>query len=1825
MIDRKIGVVFVVIAVCVFFVASASGQSLPANPDFVDPASAYHTGDVDYVDVQTRRLSFNIPLLADTSQRGNLNFTYSLRYAGNNYWFLGQIPGTPPQPAYFLEQRKPLFSMDGKLDSFVDSVDFEDCNSQEICWSNELQFVDNDTGQKHTVAGNQLRAIDGSGIWAVSSGTVINREGVRFQYSGTPGIFYITDPNGNRLTLNNNTNTVTDTVGRSWTWTYGSTNTAGCPVNAVDASIWQVPGVSSGTRQFKLCYSNLPTNRPTGTWYNNVRQLTGVVLPDQSFWRFDYDQYGNLNKIYQPTGGTITYTYEMTQGSSSYGFKITTRTVFDGTTSRTWTYSFSSSGGQFFIVTDPLNQQTKHFIGTGGCGAKPHDFHQYSASGTLLKTTTHTCIETLDDTLAYHGGSGSPLVATTTTAWPNGQVSKIERTYDSGFNDTHHYFRCCTVPDNDPFHALYGVVISERTYDFGSGAPGPLLAQTNTSYIAFSNSNYLNSNLLALPSSQTVLNGSGNKCAETTYGYDDPARLVSSGVTMQHVAAPSSVRGNVTSSTQKLFTNPCQSANPSATNITSYQNVYDTGNVRHSIDARGNTTTFEYANQNPNWYGSRLTKITNALGHTTNYQYDWPSGLLAYAQDPNGHWTHFVYDNMFRPTVVNYPDGGQESASYTTTSTTITKKINSTTNAVTATIFDALGRPKQTQLTSDPAGTVFTETTYDGAGRVATVTNPHRAGSNPTDGTTTYQYDALGRVTKLIPPDGTTSSNNVTTEYAGNVTTVTDQAGKQRRSYTDGLGRLVRVDEPSVGAGSTPGSGTATVNGAVQYLPNSGTPGTGNVVISGSLEGGEVWDDCAYEDEHGDCEGDWVWEDDSGSVKITVNGLQKSRTFGSAAYDTSSEIAVGLRNAINADANYPVTATVSGSTIYLTAKQLGTATNYSLSTSVTQDYGSFTATRSGPTLTGGTNPGSPVYDAGTVWVTVNGFQAQTTYGQGSTASSVASAIANIFNTDGASPVTASLSGSTITVTARATGSATNYSFAKGSSTNLPGSFAQPSFTVSLSGTTLQGGSGGGSGLSVPYITNYFYDALGNLTCVEQRGDAAATGCANSESSDATSAWRIRRFTYDSLSRLLSAKNPESGATTYTYDANGNLLTKTDARGVITNYSPTESPIDDLNRVTKKTYSDGTPSASFAYDSCVGGCPSGFTASNPVGRLVKAFTPNTQAFYSYDVMGRNTALWQCTPLNCGGTFMAFTYGYNLSGGQTSLSYNGAFTISQAYNGAGQITQLTNSASDANNPSPLVTVLQFTPDGSAKQLAFGNGLEETRAYNNRQQVTQMRVYKSSPAADVLNQQFTWANAQSQNNGNLMGFSAAGSGTPTVSRTYAYDDLNRLKTLSSPADPSNCTGLSWNYDAWGNRTAQNVTSGSCGAPQTPVYISNRLTGAGFQYDAAGNLINDGNHNYTYDAENRIKLVDNGTTATYLYDANGQRVQKTTGSNQVHYFYEQDGNVLVEKNGSGGVVKEYVHMGGSPVAERSSGQTSFIHTDHLGSTRTVTRYDGAVITCMDYLPFGEQICGSSATTHKFTGKERDGESGLDNFGARYNNSSIGRFMSPDPLGGKRVDPQTLNLYSYVINNPLNLIDPTGMYVCEATREDDEARCRAFEQARLRNLESKNALIRRAAGAYGDRGDDNGVTVKFARRLEGGKDAVTEHDLQEDPNNPGNYRAVETVTLKDNLRGNALAFALTHEGSHVADAQDFARTLDPIRNESKYGTEVRGYMVTHFSLAERNTRGTYSGATLGAGVSSIQAFERINRMLANPRSGYGGVSVSNPGPVLYPIMSTPR
>jgi RHS repeat-associated protein len=204
--------------------------------------------------------------------------------------------------------------------------------------------------------------------------------------------------------------------------------------------------------------------------------------------------------------------------------------------------------------------------------------------------------------------------------------------------------------------------------------------------------------------------------------------------------------------------------------------------------------------------------------------------------------------------------------------------------------------------------------------------------------------------------------------------------------------------------------------------------------------------------------------------------------------------------------------------------------------------------------------------------------------------------------------------------------------------------------------------------------------------------------------------------------------------------------------------------------------------------------------------------------------------------------------------------------------------------------------------------------------------------------------------------------------------------------------------------------------------------LTTAGTAYDQAGNLMAVGGSGLTasYDAENRQVSAGNGAQTSYGYDGNGRRVSKLSAGVTTVYVYDALDQLAAEY---------------STAAASAPCRTCYLSWDHLGSTRMVTDQNGTVVARHDYLPFGQEIIagyggrpslwgGLDTVNQKFTGKERDTESGLGYFGARYYGSSMGRFMSPDhPLIDQHPEnPQSWNLYAYARNNPLINIDPTGL-----------------------------------------------------------------------------------------------------------------------------------------------------------------------------------------------------
>ena len=556
-----------------------------------------------------------------------------------------------------------------------------------------------------------------------------------------------------------------------------------------------------------------------------------------------------------------------------------------------------------------------------------------------------------------------------------------------------------------------------------------------------------------------------------------------------------------------------------------------------------------------------------------------------------------------------------------------------------------------------------------------------------------------------------------------------------------------------------------------------------------------------------------------------------------------------------------------------------------------------------------------------------------------------------------------------------------------------------------------------------YETDYTYDALDNLTSVVQNGS------------------RQRTFSYDSLSRLTSATNPESGTITYTYNNGGMLIAKTapapnqtGSATVTTTYS-----YDALNRLTQRSYSDGTPSAFFAYD---GTGWWGVTQTNTVGRLMEEWTGQpccgtTAEIFSYDPMGRILLNTQYTAAM---SYRPMNYTYDLAGNMVSFTDGVGETYTQTFSGTSQITQLNSSWVDSQHPAIMASGISYSPVGAVTKMNYGNGLTEADVYNNRLQPCRLNVNSSGtslvncsdtiPGGNFLDLAYGF-NSGTANNGNVASWSAVGQ--QAFNRSYTYDPLNRIATMADSNTGQSCRGLSWTIDPWGNRTDQSVTAGTCNTFHQAVDTNNRLLGAPYQYDAAGNMTNDGAHTYTYDAEDRLIQVDGGATATYLYDAQGRRVQKSAAAAQTQYIYDLNGNVISELDQNLTWKNVYLRLNGKLFAQYTIGspRTQFVHVDHLGSTRLLTDMTQSVVDSLDYLPFGEQIAGDTGTTHKFTGKERDSESGLDHFQFRNFTSNLGRWMSPDPINltAKRlVNPaNTLNKYIYGGNNPLFYVDPTG------------------------------------------------------------------------------------------------------------------------------------------------------------------------------------------------------
>src|SRR6201988_1420353 len=482
----------------------------------------------------------------------------------------------------------------------------------------------------------------------------------------------------------------------------------------------------------------------------------------------------------------------------------------------------------------------------------------------------------------------------------------------------------------------------------------------------------------------------------------------------------------------------------------------------------------------------------------------------------------------------------------------------------------------------------------------------------------------------------------------------------------------------------------------------------------------------------------------------------------------------------------------------------------------------------------------------------------------------------------------------------------------------------------------------GSTTSPNQPTSYGYSVLDNLTTVTQGS-------------------QIRTFTYDSLSRLRTGINPESGTISYQYDDNGNLIVKTEPRGVSTHYE-----YDALNRVKRRWYNGSrltseithnnpalppgvgvTEEVKFYYDTqpAIGG-PS-YTTGPLKGRLVAQTygSGTTGDYYGYDVLVRPKVKIQRT----GAKDYDMTAEYTLSGAVSSLAYPSGHTINNTYDQVGRLTGLSGTLGDGTTRT-YATNINYSSLGGMLKEQFGTNtpVYHKLHYNSRAQICDIRASNVNDdwggelgaLVNYYRTPYAVCGNGPDNNGNLL-MSQTIINSFYIEGRYTYDSLNRLKSVGEFQNGVTNTGnQTYDYDRWGNRIS--LTASGTGINDTSFEIesaTNRIYAPGdlalsptsrrIQYDTAGNQKQDtytGAGTRTYDAENKLTsaAANNNQTATYVYDASGQRIKRTANGVETWQVYGFGGELLAEYPANGDKLspqKEYGYRNGELLVTAEAG----------------------------------------------------------------------------------------------------------------------------------------------------------------------------------------------------------------------------------------------------------------------------------------------------------------
>ena len=518
--------------------------------------------------------------------------------------------------------------------------------------------------------------------------------------------------------------------------------------------------------------------------------------------------------------------------------------------------------------------------------------------------------------------------------------------------------------------------------------------------------------------------------------------------------------------------------------------------------------------------------------------------------------------------------------------------------------------------------------------------------------------------------------------------------------------------------------------------------------------------------------------------------------------------------------------------------------------------------------------------------------------------------------------------------------------------------------------------------------------------------------------------------YDLRGRKIGMLDPDMGSWSYKYDAAGELISQIDATTLAGTKNQTVSMgYDVLGRLTTRTELEGT--TIWTYD----------TSGHGIGKLatvtVTADRGKTYAEqYTYDVLGRPSVITR--------TIDGINYNQAQSYDDFSrpliTSYPGGFKVGNRYNNLGFLTEVYDARPSSNTlqgDTPVGYVYWqakgYALNGAVNASNLGNGTTLDRVFSDITGRLGAIASGRGTTTDIQNIIYTYDEI-----GNV---TRRLDSTTARDESFHYDGLNRL-------DHSAVNGASAivvTYDALGNiLTKTNAGTYKYGengfGPHAVTTVSGGPLGTrAFVYDENGNLAWDGQRSITWTSYNQVKTITkSGRKTEFWFGAGHERVvQLDSGGAKTTYV----GSLLeIVQTGSLTEKKHYIYTPAGRVAvrtARSDGtyQTRFLHQDALGSVTTVTDELGAVEQRFTFDAWGQRTQtlttraanSGGAITRGFTDHEHLDDFGLIHMNGRVYDPTLGRFLSADTIVQAPGNSQSYNRYSYCINNPVNLTDPSG------------------------------------------------------------------------------------------------------------------------------------------------------------------------------------------------------